>query len=146
IAIECRGGHPGRREFDRVEVLYDQILAHWASGALHLVPKSARQPSGTLGINFFRTFTNVVTKPHPDGEEYINVYVVGKAGGGAQTQLYELDTENIVFKSELQPGELIIFRDSVFQHNATPLLGSDNQSPQRDAMVCTINYPGTYDL
>lgn len=146
VAIESRGDHPGRREFDRVEVLYEPILAHWLTGVLRLVPKTAKQRSGTLGVNFFRTFTNVVTKPHQDGEEYIIVYVVDKIGSGARTQLFELDTDNDAYNGELRPGELIIFRDNIFRHSTTPLVRSGDQVPQRDAMVCTINYPDTYQL
>jgi 2OG-Fe dioxygenase len=146
IAIEGRGDHPGRRDFDRVKVLDDHIVEHWISEVLYLLPDSPERKSGTFGINFFRTFTNVVTKPHQDGEEYIVIYVVDKIGAGARTQLFALDDEILLFEQELRPGELIIFRDDRFRHNATPLLPAEDGIAQRDAMVCTVNYPDTYDL
>jgi hypothetical protein len=145
VTIEGRGEHTGRRYFDRVEVLGDDILQHWIRGVLRLVPTDGKL-SGTFGINFFRTFTDVVTKPHQDGEEYIVIYVIDKIGGGARTQLFALDDEILLFEQELRPGELIIFRDDRFRHNATPLLPAEDGTAQRDAMVCTVNYPDTYDL
>jgi hypothetical protein len=144
VAIEGRGEYAGRRDFDRVDVLFDSVLRHLICEVLRLVPKG--EESGTFGINFFRTFTDVVTKPHQDGEEYIVIYVVDKIGGGARTQLFALGDETVVFEQELRPGELIIFRDDRFRHSATPLLGAESGSTQRDAMVCTVNYPDTYDL
>lgn len=145
VTIEGRGEYAGRRHFDRVEVLYDDVLYHWIREVLRLVPVSGRH-SGTFGINFFRTFTNVVTKPHQDGEEYIVIYVIDKIGGGARTQLFALGEETLLFEQELWPGELIIFRDDRFRHNATPLLPAEDGTAQRDAMVCTVNYPDSYDL
>jgi 2OG-Fe dioxygenase len=146
IAIENRGEHPGRREFDRAEVLDDRVMAHWIRGVLHLVPENLRQASGTFGVNFFRTFTNVVTRPHQDGEEYIVVYVVDKIGGGARTQLYGLDRDEVLVEDELGPGDLIIVRDDAFRHNATPLTPPREVPARRDALVCTVNYPHTYPI
>ena len=146
IAIENRGEHTGRREFDRVAVLRDRVLKHWIHGVLHLVPENLRQPSGTFGINFFRTFTNVVTRPHQDGEEYIIVYVVDKIGGGARTQLCGLDHDEILVEDELHPGDLIVVRDDRFRHNATPLTPPPDGPARRDALVCTVNYPHTYRI
>jgi hypothetical protein len=146
IAIEGRGDHPGRRDFDRVKVLADQIVEHWIREVLYLLPDNPDRGSGTFGVNFFRTFTNVVTKPHQDGEEYIIIYVIDKIGGGARTQLFALSGDTRLFDDELRPGDLIIFRDDRFRHNATPLLAAADGTAQRDAMVCTVNYPDTYDL
>jgi len=40
----------------------------------------------------------------------------------------------------------LAFRDDRFRHNATPLLAAGDGIAQRDAMVCTVNYPDTYEL
>ncbi|HET9138873.1 2OG-Fe dioxygenase family protein [Actinophytocola sp.] len=146
VAIEDRGDHPGRREFTRADVLFDPVLSHWIRRVLALVPESDRQLSGTFGLNFFRTFTNVVTKPHRDGEEFIIVYVVDKVGAGARSQLFVPHEPDPHFEVELSPGDLIIFRDDMFEHNVTPLLPTGGHPPRRDALVCTVNYPDTYDL
>ena len=66
--------------------------------------------------------------------------MVHKIGGGARTQLFALGADAPLFERELWPGELIIFRDDRFRHSATPLLGSEGGSAQRDAMVCTVTF------
>ena len=55
---------------------------------LQLVPPKRRQPDGTFGVNLFRTFTNVVTTPHRDNEEFVIIYVLDRVGEGAETYLY----------------------------------------------------------
>jgi hypothetical protein len=128
-------------------VLSDPVLAHWIRGVLRTIPVRYQQQCGTFGVNFFRTFTNVVTRPHQDGEEYVIVYVLDKIGCGATTQLYGLHSGELVFERELAPGELIIFRDDRFRHNVTPLRAPESGTPtRRDAMVCTVNYADTYEL
>ncbi|MFC7615585.1 2OG-Fe dioxygenase family protein [Actinokineospora soli] len=119
IDIIDRGGHAGTRTFHRTPVATDDIITRWVRGILHAIPPQHRQPRGTFGLNFFRTFTDVVTEPHQDGEEYIVVYVIAKSGTGAMTELYDLSGA-LVLKHELLPGELILFRDDRFRHNATP--------------------------
>jgi hypothetical protein len=141
IAIDNRGEHAGRRDFHRTPVLGDPVIRHWIGAVLHLIPERDQQDSGTFGVNFFRTFTNVVTKPHQDAEQYVIIYVIDKTGRGGRTQLFTLDRKP-VFEEELHPGDLIVFRDKDFLHNATPLEGSVH----RDALVCTVNYPQTYPL
>ena len=55
------------------------------------MPPERRQPDGTFGVNLFRTFTKVVTKPHHDNEEFIIIYVLDRVGEGAETRLYQPD-------------------------------------------------------
>ncbi|MGQ0837909.1 2OG-Fe dioxygenase family protein [Actinokineospora sp.] len=145
IAIENRGDHPDRREFERIEILQDDVFARWISTALHLIPTALRQDRGTFGVNMFRTYTNVVTKPHQDGEEFVFIYVVDKIGGGGETVLYGMDSE-IVLKDTLEPGEMVVFRDKQFRHTASPLTSAPDAPARRDALVCTVNYPDTYPL
>jgi hypothetical protein len=71
--------------------------------------------------------------------------VLDKIGGGAKSYLYSSDNpEKRIFFGTLRPGEILIFKDSDFLHGATPLVSRANQSTQRDAMVCTVDYPSTY--
>jgi hypothetical protein len=152
ITITNRADIPGKRDHSRVELLDDAKAAELIRAFLNLVPEGRRQADGTFGVNLFRTFTNVVTKPHHDDEEFIIIYVVDRVGDGAETRLYHPDdvagdgtvTGAPVFKHQLNPGDLIIFEDGKFKHDASPLIALADGSRQRDAVVCTVDYQNTY--
>jgi hypothetical protein len=146
IAIEGRGDQPFRRDFERVELLGDEHVSAWIATVLSLVPTEHRNRRGTFGVNMFRTHTQVVTKPHQDHEEYIVIYMLERVGSGAESQLYRVDGDELVHHGRLEPGDLIIFRDSEFRHTATPLVPPPGGVAHRDALVCTVNYPQTYPL
>ncbi|WP_103347514.1 2OG-Fe dioxygenase family protein [Amycolatopsis sp. CA-128772] len=147
IAIEDRGGRPERREYDRTPVVGDPLFASWIRAVLGLLPEHRRRPRGTFGVNLFRTFTNVVTRPHADGEEFVFVYVVDRDGTGAETTLYRPeDPETPVHTQRLEPGQLIVFEDRRFLHTASPLIAPPGRRARRDALVCTVDYPQTYGL
>jgi len=152
ITITDRAGIPGKREHARVELLKDLAAESLIRTLLELVPPYRRQLRGTFGVNLFRTFTNVVTRPHRDNEEFIILYVLDRVGDGAETYLYRPedvaeDGQPIaepVLRQQLNPGDIIIFDDKRFQHGATPLVAPHGGQAQRDALVCTVDYPDTY--
>jgi hypothetical protein len=152
ITITDRADIPGERDHSRVELADDEMARKLIRAFLDLVPKGRRQADSTFGINLFRTFSNVVTKPHHDGEEFIIIYVVDRVGDGAESRLYlpeDVDGEGKVtgapvLKHQLNPGDLIIFEDSKFKHDASPLIPLADGSRQRDAVVCTVDYHDTY--
>ncbi len=145
IRIKDRGGIPGERQHFRVLLLENDYARAWVTACLSLIPARLRRDRGTFGINLFRTYTNVVTRPHQDNEEFIIIYVLDKIGGGAKSYLYSADNpEKRTFYRTLRPGEILIFRDRDFLHGATPLKPRPNQGAQRDAMICTVDYPSTY--
>jgi hypothetical protein len=145
ILIKNRGDIPGERQHSRVPLLENDYARAWVTACLSLIPAHLRRDRGTFGVNLFRTYTNVVTRPHQDNEEFIIIYVLDKMGGGAKSYLYSSDNpEKRIFFRTLRPGEILIFRDSDFLHGATPLESRANQSTQRDAMICTVDYPSTY--
>lgn len=147
VELANRSGYAGRRTHSRIELLGDDSIRDWVSAVLTLVPEEMRQEKGTFGINLFRTRKTIVSGPHQDDEEYCIVYVVDKHGGGARTQLHDVQDDNKVhFQVTLEPGDLIIFKDSAYKHNVTPLVAADEGDTYRDAVVCTINYPTTYAL
>jgi len=55
----------------RVELREDPEAAELSQAFLWLVPPARRQHEGAFGMNLFRAFTKVVTKPHCDNEEFI---------------------------------------------------------------------------
>jgi hypothetical protein len=152
IAITDRAGIQGRREHSRVRLLDDPQAEEFIRAFLCLVPPRRRRRTGTFGVNLFRTFTDVVTKPHRDEEELIILYIVDRQGEGAQTYLYLADDVTAdgqilgdpVLRQQLDPGDIIIFDDAVFKHGATPLEGLPDGTSMRDVLVCTIDYRNTY--
>ncbi|HUQ58453.1 MAG TPA: 2OG-Fe dioxygenase family protein [Lentzea sp.] len=144
IGIEGRGEHAGRREFVRTDLAGDEHFVEWVKAILSVVPEREQQARGTFGVNLFRTRSKVVTRPHRDGEQFIIVYVVDKQCEGGETRLHDA-SGGVVYQGTLEPGDLIIFKDSDFLHSVTELEAKDGE-PRRDALVCTVNYPGTYPL
>jgi hypothetical protein len=152
IAITDRAGIPGRREHSRVRLLEDPQAKEFIRTLLSLVPPDRRRRTGTFDVNLFRTFTDVVTKPHHDNEELIILYVLDRQGEGAETYLYdpgdvtpdgEPKCDPVLWK-QLNPGDIIIFDDERFKHGATKLKALPDGTSMRDVLVCTVDYPDTY--
>lgn len=145
ILIKNRGDIPGERQHSRVLLLHNDYMRSWVIACLSLIPTQLRRDRGTFGANLLRTYTNVVTRPHKDNEEFIIVYVVNKIGTGAESYLYNSDNpEKLMFSETLHPGDILLFKDDDFLHGATRLIPPPGQSAQRDALVCTVDYPSTY--
>lgn len=152
ITLTDRAGIPGQREHSRVRLLKDPEAEKVISTLLQLVPPERRQPEGTFGINLFRTYTNVVTKPHHDYEEYVLLYIIDRIGDGAESYLYNPedvseDGEILaepVLRQQLNPGDIIIFEDKRYKHGATALVSPPGGSARRDAFVCTFDYFDSY--
>jgi 2OG-Fe dioxygenase len=152
ITITDRADMPGSREHSRVMLLDDPQAEELIRAFLTLVPPGRRKPEGTFGVNLFRTFTNVVKKPHRDNEEFVILYVLDRLGDGAETYLYNADdvnaagepTKEPVLWRQLNPGEIIIFDDERFKHGATDLKAPSGEATMRDVLVCTVDYRETY--
>lgn len=152
ITITDRADIPGKREHERVWLLDDPQAEEMVRTFLCLVPPGRRRRHGTFGVNLFRTFTDVVTKPHDDREEFVMLYVLDRVGGGAESYLYHSGdvtangqaTADPTFRRQLNPGEILIFEDRLFKHGATPLVPRPDGAAQRDVLVCTVDYPSTY--
>jgi hypothetical protein len=152
ITITDRAQQRGERDHARVKLLPDPRAEELIRAFLALVPPSQRQQEGTFGINLFRTFTNVVTTPHHDDEEFILLYILNRIGYGADSYLYDpgdiseggqVIAEPVLLQ-QLNPGDLIIFEDRKFKHGATPLISRPDGTAMRDALVCTVDYWETY--
>jgi len=112
ITLTDRAGIPGKREHKRVWLLDDPQADTFVRTFLSLVPPDRRRSGGTFGINLFRTFTDVVTKPHHDDEEFIMLYVLNRIGDGAESYLYRPGdvteagepTADPVRRHQLNPG------------------------------------------
>jgi hypothetical protein len=152
IAITDRAGIPGRRVHSRVRLLEDEQAEEFIRTLLSLVPPSRRRRTGTFGVNLFRTFTDVVTKPHHDNEELIILYVLDRQGEGAESYLYCPEdvtpegepTGKPVLERQLNPGDIIMFDDARFMHGATRLEPLPDGTSMRDVLVCTVDYGDTY--
>jgi hypothetical protein len=145
ITLIDRAGILGKREHSRVRLLEDSGAEDFIRAVLKLVPPDRRRPTGTFGVNLFRTFTDVVTRPHQDDEELIILYVLDRRGEGAETYLYGLPAEgeligDPVLRQQLNPGDIIIFDDARFMHGATPLEALPDGTAMRDVLVCTVDH------
>jgi hypothetical protein len=152
ITLKNRAGIRGKREHSRVMLLGDAKADKLVRTVLNLVPLAVRQPYGTFGVNLFRTFTDVVTKPHHDDEQFVMLYVLDREGGGAESYLYRpedvgedgVPTAGPFFKHQLEPGEILIFDDKRFKHGATPLVALLGDAAKRDVLICTVDKRETY--
>lgn len=152
ITITNRAHIPGKRDHQRVRVLHDPLGEQLVRTFLSLVPLDRRRADSTFGVNLFRTFTNVVTKPHRDDEEFVVIYVLDRIGGGAESYLYEAGGDfaggrpaaKPVLRHQLNPGEVLMFDDERFIHDASELIARPDGTAQRDVLVCTVDYPLTY--
>ena len=152
ITIIDRASIAGRRDHARVLLTQDQLARQLVRALLMMVPPYRRQGEGTFGVNLFRTYTNVVTAPHHEHEQFVITYVVDRIGEGAETYLYYPEdvredgkiTGDPILRQRLTPGQLIIFEDEMYKHGATPLHPSPGGMARRDAVVCTVDYHDTY--
>jgi hypothetical protein len=148
ITLTDRAGIEGEREHSRVRLLRDPQAEQLIRAFLSLVPAARRQVDGTFGVNLFRTYTDVVTTPHHDDEEFIFLYVLNRVGGGAESYLYhpddDPDSRPPVLRHQLNPGQILVFEDKRFKHGATPLLSAPGVNAMRDVLVCTVDYWSSY--
>jgi hypothetical protein len=144
ISITDRASINGERIPARVTLLDNPQAVELIKMLLTLVPPDRRQSKGTFGVNLFRTYTNVVTTPHRDDEEFTFIYVLNRVGGGATTRLYDVIADSTDFEQQLQPGELVVFDDERYLHDTSPLEPDENGRATRDALVCTVDYETTY--
>jgi 2OG-Fe dioxygenase len=152
ITLIDRAGIPGKREHSRVWLLDDPEAEKFVRTFLSLVPPERRRSKGTFGINLFRTYSKVVTKPHNDDEEFVMLYVLDRIGSGAESYLYRPEdvdedgrpTAEPLARHQLNPGEILVFEDRLFKHGATPLEPPADGEARRDVLVCTVDYRTTY--
>lgn len=152
ITITNRAGIDGKRDHRRIEFLRDREAQNMVGAFLNLVSPDLRPSDGTFGVNLFRTFTTVVSKPHRDHERFVILYVLDRVGGGAVSYLHRpedvSDEGEPVAKPmllrQLNPGEILIFDDERFLHGATPLIAPAGATARRDVVVCTVDYRETY--
>ena len=152
ITITDRAEIAGEREHSRVLLLKDPGAEQLISTLLGLVPRDRRQADGTFGVNLFRTYTNVVSKPHHDDEEFVILYILDRIGDGAETSLYRPEDvaadgrilADPILTQQLNPGDIFIFDDQAFKHGTTPLISSPGGNARRDALVCTVDQRTTY--
>lgn len=151
ITITDRAGIYGKRDHHRVELLGDPGARDMVGAFLSLVPPGLRPRESTLGVNLFRTFTDVVTAPHRDNERFVILYVLNRVGGGAVSYVYRKEDvdhgdpiADPVLRHQLNPGEILILDDERFVHGATPLIAPPGERALRDVVICTVDYRETY--
>lgn len=134
----------GDREYRRLEAIEIPELRTLILAILHVVPNAARRQEGLIGVHALRTFGQVVGAPHRDGSidapvDWVVSYVVAKDGEGAESRL-TLDAAGtqLIARSGLAPGQLMMHHDATFFHYVTPLIGAHGSRPSREAVVVTL--------
>jgi hypothetical protein len=111
-------------DFSRFRLLDEPDAAF---GLLSLVPD--RNVKGTMTADYFRYGPGVTIDPHRDGfGEYVVIWCLDRAGDGGVSYLLR-DGEPVV-QLALAPGEILVFRDDLFDHGMTEFTGS-----YRDALI-----------
>lgn len=106
-----------------------QLAAGLAESVLSLIPPEARRHEGRMSADYFRYSPGTSSGAHQDGfGEWVAIWCLRLSGGGAQSFLTRAGRD--VMRRALQPGEVLIFRDDLFEHGLTTVDG------ERDALIC----------
>lgn len=98
---------------------------------LALIPSPGRQQSGSMSADYFRYGPGVEIAPHQDGHgDYVIIWCLRRRGHGAESFL--LRDGETVLRRALEPGEILVFRDELFEHGMTELTGD---GAYRDALI-----------
>jgi 2OG-Fe dioxygenase len=142
-APDVTGNHPHGmwREYHRVRLTDDPLMEDWIGRVFSMVPP--RPPiisdRGCIRLDFFRTFRQVVSGPHSDGQAIVVIYVVDKHGCGAETTLHPAGApDKVVFRHTLMPGEILVFDDRRLLHDVSPITPAQDGKSHRDVIVCGI--------
>lgn len=145
VAVTPKNYNQTTRDYTRTALAGDLLFTEFLEGVANLIPlfnlNRLNTRKGTIGVNLFRTFTDVVSKPHRDEAAYVALYVVDKVGSGATSELYYDGATSPFMRHTLTPGQGIIFIDKGFKHNATPIIAAENGTTHRDIIVCTFDHP-----
>jgi hypothetical protein len=118
-------------DFSRFRLLDQEFGWFAAAAVLGLIPPEHRRESGTLTADLFRYEAGIESAAHRDGfGEYVVIWVLARSGSGGESFLLRDGRE--VFSRALEPGEVLIFRDELFQHGARAMRGS---GASRDVLI-----------
>lgn len=99
-----------------------------AESVLSLIPPEARRHEGRMSADYFRYGPGTRSDAHQDGfGEWVAIWCLRLSGDGAESFLTRQGRD--VFRRALQPGEVLIFRDDLFEHGLTEVAG------ERDALI-----------
>lgn len=119
----------GRVTDDFSRMPLTELAAGLAESVLSMIPPEARTPEGRMSADYFRYSHGTGSPPHQDGfGEWVAIWCLRLSGGGAESFLTRAGRD--VMRRALQPGEVLIFRDDLFEHGLTTVDG------ERDALIC----------
>lgn len=143
--------------YPRVDAMNEPALQLFIDGVINLIPRETMPNPTTVGLNLFRTHGKVLNSGrHQDNEMYAVTYVVDVQGNdknlGAVSSLYRWDrfdqrfSDRETVRRRLRPGEILIFKDSQYEHDVTAINPDATGFSQRDAVIMTVNYQNSYEL
>jgi hypothetical protein len=142
------------RPVSRIETLRDTRLAEFVATVLTALPYDLQLDEGTLGINFFRTKSKVVSGAHHDRQIAVFIYLVDIVGEEVVNRLIpDLGMAAILrdiygiapmhHDRVLRPGDIQGFVDDMYSHD---VVGSLGEGGHRAGLVLTLDYPTTYEV
>ena len=146
---ETLGNHPHEvvREYKRTFILDESAFRRIIEHLLQMIPPEERQSQGTIGVNLFKTFSDVVSGPHQDGVQFVGIYIPDRNCAGSETTLASINKpDETIFNRSLEIGDFLIFRDKDFIHSVSPLKPPtrNNGSMFRNALILTVDYKSSY--
>jgi hypothetical protein len=112
------------------------LLGSWlgrplATGVLSLVPPGLGRRFGRMSVDWYRYSQGTDSPPHRDGfGDFVVIWVLDREGEGGESFLQHPDG-GFALHRVLEPGEVLVFRDELFQHGLTPL----GPGASRDAVI-----------
>jgi len=103
-------------------------------------------PDGTeVGVHQIRVVSERALVGHPtpegvhaDGFDYVGIFCVGRRDvSGGETYLYESRDGPPVYRTLLEPGDLLVFDDRGLYHYTSPILAPDLRRGTRDVFILT---------
>ncbi len=127
--------HGGADDYSRCYLIADPAVPHGLGdlvprAVLQMVPAASRRKTGLLSADYFRYSPGAECPPHQDRfGDLVVIWVLAREGNGGENFLLAGEE---VFRRELAPGEMVIFRDEMFQHGVTAMRGD---GAWRDALI-----------
>lgn len=128
--------HGDADDYSRCYLIADPAVPHGLGdlvprAVLQMIPAAFRRPAGLLSADYFRYTPGAQSEPHQDRfGDVVVIWVLAREGDGGENFLLAGGEE--VFRRELAPGEMVIFRDEMFWHGVTAMRGD---GAWRDALI-----------
>jgi hypothetical protein len=135
------------KEYPRFNVMAYPVIKRFVGMLPRLVPPELRATKGRVCLDAFSVKERPVDGQHKDGVDVVFVRVNRKVGDGARTRLHGRlrdlkphDSTRPRVSKKIPEGGMLIFLDSRFTHDATPVIPDHLGNSLRETTIGTITY------